>query len=140
MSRPLLLRLAAALVMITCVGHTVGTFMPIPPEQTAMHATVAVMKATMIPMPVGDARSYMQILDGNNLVSSLFMLMCALQLVAISSLPQQRSMKGILILIALALAAFAFISAFYFFPVPAILTGAAALLIFYAALRAQPVE
>ncbi len=55
MSRPLLLRIAAALSLITAVGHTIGTFMPVPPEQAQMHATIATMKATLVPMPVGSA-------------------------------------------------------------------------------------
>ena len=58
MKRSLLLRVAATLSLITAAGHTVGTFMPVPPEQTQMHATIATMKATMVPMPVGSPKSY----------------------------------------------------------------------------------
>ena len=56
MSRPLLLRIAATLSFLTAAGHTIGTFMPVPPEQNQMHATIAIMKATMIPMPVGSSQ------------------------------------------------------------------------------------
>ncbi len=77
MSRTLLIRISAALSLITSLGHTMGTFMAVPPEQTAMHATIASMKDTMVPMPVGAARSYMQILDGNNICTAVFLLLCA---------------------------------------------------------------
>jgi len=51
-----LLRIAATLSFLTAAGHTIGTFMPVPPEQNQMHATIAIMKATMIPMPVGSSQ------------------------------------------------------------------------------------
>ena len=128
MSRTLLIRIAATLAVITCLGHTVGTFMTVPPEQTAMHATIATMKATMVPMPVGAARSYMQILDGNNICTALFLLLCAVLLFAISGLPSAPATDRILVITAVALAVFAVVSAIYFFPVPTVFTGIAALL------------
>ena len=128
MSRTLLIRIAATLSLITCLGHTVGTFMAVPPEQTAMHATIATMKATMVPMPVGAARSYMQILDGNNLCTALLLLFCAVLLFAISGLPDAPATNRILVITAVALATFAVISAIYFFPVPTVFTGVAAVL------------
>lgn len=73
MSRALLIRIAATLSLITCMGHAIGTFMAVPPDQTAMHATIATMKATLVPMPVGAARIYMQILDGNNICTAVFL-------------------------------------------------------------------
>ena len=128
MSRTLLIRIAATLSLITCLGHTVGTFMAVPPEQTAMHATIATMKATMVPMPVGAARSYMQILDGNNICTALFLLLCAALLFAIAGLPSVPATIRVLVVTAVALAAFAVISFIYFFPVPTVFTGVAAVL------------
>jgi len=52
MNRSLLLRIAATLSLVTGLGHTAGTFMPVPPEQTQMHATIATMKATMVRIPL----------------------------------------------------------------------------------------
>ncbi len=128
MSRTLPAYIAAALCLITCLGHTVGTLMTVPPEQTAMHSTIAAMKATMVPMPVGTARSYMQILDGNNFCTALFLLQCAVLLFCIAGLPSSQATNRILEITAAALAAFALISAVYFFPVPTVFTGAAAVL------------
>ncbi len=137
MSRTLLIRIAATLSLITCLGHTVGTFMAVPPEQTAMHAAIATMKATMVPMPVGAARSYMQILDGNNICTAVFLLLCAALLFSIASLPSAKATNRILVLAAGALAAFAVVSALYFFPVPTAFTGVAAVLSVIARTRPQ---
>jgi uncharacterized membrane protein len=128
MSRALLLRIAAALCLVTCLGHTIGTFKAIPQEQTSMRDTVVVMQQTMVPMPIGSARSYMQILDGNNLCTSLFLLFCGLLLLVLASAARSPVSDRVTLLTALALAGFAMISAFYFFPVPVIFTGVAAVL------------
>lgn len=128
MSRTLLTRIAATLSLITALGHIVGTFMTVPPEQTAMHATIATMKATMVPMPVGATRSYMQILDGNNLCTAVLLLLCAVLLFAIASLPSAAATDRVLVVTAAALAAFAIVSAIYFFPVPTVFTAVAAVL------------
>jgi hypothetical protein len=128
MSRTLLIRIAATFSLVTCLGHTVGTFMTVPPEQTAMHATIATMKATMVPMPVGAARSYMQILDGNNICTALLLLLCAVLLFAISGLPSVAATNRVLVITAVVLAAFAIISLLYFFPIPSLFTGIAAVL------------
>jgi hypothetical protein len=128
MSRILLIRIAATLALVNCLSHIVGTFMSVPPEQVAMHATIATMKGTMVPMPVGAARSYMQILDGNNLCTSLFLLVCAALLFSIASLPSGPATNRVILIAALGLAGFAIISAMYFFPIPTALTGVAAVL------------
>jgi hypothetical protein len=127
MKRSLLLRIAATLSLITAAGHTVGTFMPIPPEQTQMHATVATMKATMVPMPVGSAKSCMQILDGNNLCTSLLLVLCAALLFSIATAPREPTDRVVL-LTALALGGISALSFVYFFPVPGVFTGVAAIL------------
>jgi hypothetical protein len=135
MSRSLLLRIAATLSLITAAGHTVGTFMPVPPEQTQMHATIATMKATMVPMPVGSARSYMQILDGNNICTSLFLLLCAALLFIAAKATKEQTVDRVLLLTALALLGISAISFVYFFPVPGVFTGAAAILALVARAR-----
>jgi hypothetical protein len=66
MNPKLLLRVAGSLCLVTAIAHLVGTLMKIPAEQVEMLQTVETMKQTLIPMPVGPARSYMDILDGNN--------------------------------------------------------------------------
>jgi hypothetical protein len=131
MNRSRLLKIAAGLVLVTCVGHLVGTFMPVPPEQIAVHAAIATMKATQIPMPVGASRSYMQILDGNNLCTSLLLLLCAVQLFVVSSSQKSEQGNQTVFVIALSLAGFALISVIYFFPIPALLAAAASGLSFW---------
>lgn len=135
MNPSLLLRVAATLSLITAVGHTVGTFMPIPPEQTQMHATIATMKATMIPMPVGSARSYMDILDGNNICTSLFLLLCAALLFIVAKAGSEPATRNVVLSTALALAGISVISFVYFFPVPGVFTGLAAALALWARSR-----
>lgn len=44
MTRKLLIRIVATLALVTCLSHIVGTFMAVPPEQVAMHATMVTMK------------------------------------------------------------------------------------------------
>ena len=138
MNRPLLARIAATLALITCLGHTIGTFMQVPPEQAAMHKAIAVMKSTLVPMPVGSPRSYMQILDGNNLCTSLLLLLCGTQLLAVAGLPASPATNRIIAITATALAGIAVISALYFFPIPAALTGLASILGFLASTRRHP--
>lgn len=128
MNRTILLRAAATLVLLTGVSHLVGTLMPIPAEQTTMLATVATMKATLVPMPIGASRSYMQILDGNNFCTAVLLLLCAAQLFAVSGAPRQPATNRVLVITAVALATFAILSGLYFFPVPTALTAVAAAL------------
>ena len=111
--------------------------MAIPEEQVAMRETVVAMKQTMIPMPVGSPRSYMQILDGNNLCTSLFLLFGGLLLLVLASAPKSPVSDRVTQLTALALAGFAILSALYFFPVPLILTGLASLLSFISLTRSS---
>jgi hypothetical protein len=123
-----MLRTAATLVLITALGHIAGTLMPIPAEQTAMLATVATMKATQVPMPIGAPRTYMQILDGNNFCTSLLLLLCAAQLFAVAGVARQAATTRTLVITAAGLAGFAIISGSYFFPAPTVLTAVAAAL------------
>lgn len=135
MTRKTLLRIAAALCLLTCLGHTVGTFMPIPDDQTAMKETVSIMQRTMIPMPVGSPRSYMQILDGNNLCTSLLLLLLGAWLLTMAAAAKNALTDRSVAIAASALAGFAVISAAYFFPLPVVFTGLASALSFLALRR-----
>lgn len=135
MSRSLLLRIAGVLSLITGTGHTIGTFMPVPPEQTQMHATVAAMKATLVPMPVGPAKSYMELLDGNNLCTSVLLLLCAALLFSVAKAGKEKSANRVIVATALALAAVSLLSFVYFFPVPGAFTGIGAVLALLARAR-----
>lgn len=125
MTRSVPLAVAAALALATSGLHLVGTFMPIPPEQTAVIHAVATMEATMVPMPVGSARSYLQILNGNNLGTALLLLVCSLQIVVVARAQPSPAAQGTLVVAAGGLLGFALISATHFFPVPAVATGVA---------------
>ncbi len=128
MSRSLSLRIAAILSLITCVGHTIGTFMPVPAEQAQMHATIATMKATLVPMPVGEPRNYMELFDGNNICTSLCLLLCAALLFSVARAANQPVVNRVITLTALALVGISVLSFRYFFPVPGVFTGLAAML------------
>ena len=138
MNRAVLVRIAATLSLVTGAGHVIGTFMAVPPGQTAMHAAIATMKATKVPMPVGAARTYMQILDGNNLCTAVLLLLAAALLFAIAGLPGAPATDRVLVVTAVALAAFAVISFLCFFPVPTVFTGVAAVLCLIARSRPHP--
>lgn len=128
-----LLKIAGLLALITAVIHLIGTFMPIPAEQTQVQDAIAVMNATLVPMPLGSAKSYMQILNGNNFGTALLLLICALQLFVAARSDSSQISKRTISIAGVGLAGFALISLTYFFPIPAILTGLAALLCFVAA-------
>ena len=123
-----LLRLAALLVLITCLGHTWGTFAPVLPEQVEVAKAVAVMETTVVPMPMGKAQSFADIFFGTNLSVSLLLLLCCALLLLLSRAPLSGNEKSILAVVSLGLTALAVISALYFFPLPAVCTGIAALL------------
>ena len=93
------------------------------------------MKATLVPMPVGAARSYMEILDGNNICTALFLLLCAALLFVVAGAEKDRVVDRVIALTALALASISIISFRYFFPVPAVFTGLAGLLALIARTR-----
>lgn len=128
MSRPILIYISAFFVLITCLSHMVGTLMEIPENQLAMRETVEIMENTMVPMPIGEPRSYMEILDGNNFVTSLFLFVCSIQLISIARLPVDSITDRILLFNAVGLCGFSIISGFYFFPIPSIFTGISAFL------------
>ncbi len=123
MSRTILLRIAAFLVLFTCAGHTMGSFMPIPPEQTKMLETVAAMKDTMIPMPMGSPKTYWQVFHGNNVGMSLFLLVSGALFILLSR--DGKADAGSQAVLSLGMIGLGIISALYFFPLPAICTGVA---------------
>jgi hypothetical protein len=126
--RKVTLRIAAGLVLFTCLGHTAGTLMEVPAEQVAMRETIAVMQKTMVPMPMGAPRSYMQILDGNNLCVCLFLLVIGVQMWMLSSHEAGAMGRRLVKLNSLGLAICLVLAAVYFFPLPAACLGLAALL------------
>lgn len=125
----LMLRLAGGLALFTCLGHTVGTFMAIPAEQVEVAKTVAVMKATLVPMPIGKPQNYADLFRGNNIAVSIYLLASAVSFFLLSG---RAGLEGVgrkfLVLNSLSLLALSVVSALYFFPLPAACTGLAALL------------
>ena len=102
-----------------------------------MRETIAIMRKTMVPMPVGSARSYMQILDGNNLCTSLLLLLCGVLLLVLASAARSLVVDRLTQIIALALAGMSIISAVFFFPIPVVFSGLAAVLSFGALTRPE---
>lgn len=130
----LLLRIGAALLFFTCAGHTAGTFMEIPAEQTEVARAAQVMEQTLVPMPIGRAQSYADIFFGNNITVSIYLLVTGISFV-IFSLPGGLDGAGrrLLLTASAGVAALSVISLVYFFPVPAVCTALAALAGLFAA-------
>lgn len=128
MSRTRTILAATVLAALTGIVHLIGTLMPVPTEQTNVIAAIATMKDTMVPMPVGAARSYMQILNGNNFGTVLLLFVCAAQLAAVAKLPSGQASNRAILITAMGLVGFAVISMTHFFIVPALFTGIAAIL------------
>lgn len=74
----------------------------------------------------------MEILDGNNISTSLLLLLGGLLLFASAPAGTSPFADHITLIVSLALIGFAVISSIFFFPVPAVLTGSAAALGFAA--------
>ena len=74
----------------------------------------------------------MQILDGNNICTSLFLLLCAALLFALAKAGNEKATQSVVLLTGLALAGISLISFVYFFPVPGVFTGVAAILALWA--------
>lgn len=132
----LLLRIAGALTLFTFLGHTAGTFMPVPAEQAEVTKTTAIMKATAVPMPIGRAQNFGNLFLGTNLCVSLYLLIAG---IAFFLFATQRGAEGAarghLVLMSMGMAGVATISAVFFFPLPAVCTGIAAILGFIASRR-----
>jgi hypothetical protein len=133
-STKLFLRVAGALTLFTCLGHTAGTFMPVPAAQVEVAKAVAVMKTTLVPMPVGKPQTYADIFLGNNIGMSLFLFILGVGFFILSG---KGALDGVgrklLILNSLGVLGISVLSALFFFPVPAACTGIAALLALRAA-------
>lgn len=132
MNTKILLRVALGLILFTFIGHTVGTFMKVPPEQTEVAKAVEIMKTTLVPMPVGTPKSYSDLFLGTNLTVSLFLLISAACFWVVSS---EGGFEGkgrtFLAINSFGMALLSIISFLYFFPLPGVCTGGAALLGFW---------
>ncbi|MCB1193503.1 MAG: hypothetical protein H7A23_22565 [Leptospiraceae bacterium] len=126
MNKKLLLRIAAGLILFTCVGHTFGTFMPIPSEETEMINAADIMKTTLVPMPIGKKQSYFDILLGANICLSIYLLITGLSFILFSS--EDNTNRKLLLLHSTGLIGVAIVSGLYFFPLPALCTGFAGVL------------
>ena len=124
MNKKILLRIAAGLVLFTCVGHTIGTFMPLPPEEVELVKGENAMKSALVPFPIGKSQSFFDILLGANLSLSVFLLITGLSFLFMEDNTNTTNRK-LLLLNSLGLVAIGIISAIYFFPVPAMCTGVA---------------
>ncbi|MBP9888313.1 MAG: hypothetical protein KBF93_18590 [Leptospiraceae bacterium] len=127
MNKKILLRIAAGLVLFTCVGHTIGTFMPLPPEEVELVKVENAMKSALVPFPIGKSQSFFDILLGANLSLSVFLLITGLSFLFMEDNTNTTNRK-LLLLNSLGLVAIGIISAIYFFPVPAMCTGVAGIL------------
>ncbi len=132
MNNKILLRVAFGLIIFTFIGHTIGTFMPIPAEQSGVAKTAESMKTTFVPMPIGIPKSYFEIFLGTNLAVSLFLLISGICFWVSSSEGGQEGKGRIFLAVnSFGMLALSMISFLYFFPLPAVCTGIAAILGFW---------
>lgn len=130
------LRLSSLLSLLTCLAHTAGTFMPVPPEQKAVANAVQVMKNTLVPMPTGVQQSYADIFLGTNLIVSLLLLISSIVFwLAANADRSVPFVKKIAVVHAIAMLAVSAISGLFFFPVPAVFTGIAGAIAFWQSIR-----
>ena len=129
MNKKILLRIAAGLILFTCMGHTFGTFMPVPQEEVELVNTVNAMKSALVPMPIGKKQSYFDIFFGTNISLSIYLLVTGLSFLLFASADNTNTtIRKMLLLQSLGLIGIAIISGLYFFPIPAICTGVAGIL------------
>ena len=112
------LHLASFFTLFPFVGHTTWLFLPIPRKQLDRLAVFSLMHRPVVMMPMNILRSYADILNGTNIVLSIYLLMTGLYLLALKNVPLQQS-KSLIFITAAGLAAVAIVSAIYFFPLPA---------------------
>lgn len=130
MNRKKLLYLAAFFTLFTFAGHTFGTLFPHPPKTVAHGLAITVMENTLVPMPMSPPRSLEQMFYGGNAVISLYLLITGLFFI-LSSKPENY-VRNLMLLNSGGLAVCAAISVMFFFPLPAVCTGIAAVLGFVA--------
>ncbi|TGK49503.1 LIC_13387 family protein [Leptospira bouyouniensis] len=132
--KSLFLKIAFGLVLFTCFGHTMGTFMKIPPEQVAVANAQMVLENTMVPLPMGFQKSFADIFLGNNISVSVYLLITGIIFLVISGAKQfDPIVKKLLLINSFGMAMLSVISILYFFPLPAICTGLAAVFGFVSA-------
>lgn len=132
MNPKILLRISTLLILLTSLGHTIGTFMPIPDEQVQIKSTIEVMKNTWVPMPVGKSQNYFDIFFGNNICFSMFLVILGISFLMLSNeVSLTRFHRKQLFLNCVGLCFISLISGLYFFPIPAVFTGISAILGFY---------
>lgn len=128
MNRKKLLYTAAFFTLFTFVGHSVGTLLPRPPKTEAIRQAQVVMENTMAEFPMGSPRSLATLAYGGNAVGSLYLLVSGILFILLV----REGSKKILLLNGASLAVCAVVSIIFYFPLPAICTGVAAILGFLA--------
>jgi uncharacterized membrane protein YfcA len=91
------LYLASFFTLFPFVGHTTWLFLPIPREQLDRLAVFSLMHRPVVMMPMNILRSYADILNGTNIVLSIYLLMTGLYLLALKNVPLQQSKSLIFI-------------------------------------------
>lgn len=127
----LLLLIAAALVLFTFLGHTIGAFQMNSPQEVDGAQLVQLMEQTMMPMPIGSPKSYMDLYNGSNFGLSVYLLISGLSLILFAR--SKDTQKPLIVLTGVGLALMTLLCVRYFFPLPTICLGLASILAFAAA-------
>lgn len=91
-------------------------------------AAYEVMMQTLVPMPIGSPKTLFGIMSGANLALSIYLLVAGVFFYLLSKSEFKKVDTQMIALNSLGIGAIAIISGFYFFPLPAICTGIAAVL------------
>lgn len=126
MNRKTLLFFASFLTLLTCVLHAVGTLFSRPAPTAFVGQAQMIMEHTYMPLPFDTLRPLSQLMYGGNVMISLYLLVSAA--LFILSVKPENYVKNIVVLNSLGLFACSAFSAMFFFAVPAVLTGLAAIL------------
>lgn len=129
----IILKIAASFMFLTFLGHTAGALKPVADTQGDMYTTYMLMKTTLVPMPIGAAKSYSDLMMGGSLCLSVFLFFVGTLFFSLSKQKNLIQQKNILVMNSLSALCIAILSTIYFFPVPALFTGMAGLLGLYSA-------
>jgi hypothetical protein len=121
------LRWAGFLTLFTFAGHTLSIFAP-QTKPPSVIAAYEVMMQTLVPMPIGSPKTLFGIMSGANLALSIYLLVAGVFFYLLSKSEFKKIDAQMIVLNSLGIGAIALISGFYFFPLPAICTGIAAIL------------
>jgi hypothetical protein len=129
MKRKHLLRLSSFFALFTFAAHTLGALSDHSKGDAALEATYKMMQESYIQFPMGVSRNIVTLMLGANLCLSVYLFISGMLFILLANKPSEtwRQDNPIILLNTAGLLVTAIISAFYFFSMPALFLGLAAL-------------